>query len=59
MPLIVQTEDKTAKYKVLNNNNFLTGMNFVTIRVTAENGEQRDYRIKVMKESSDNNYLKI
>ena len=58
LPLIVQTEDKTAKYKVLNNNNFLTGMNFVTIRVTAENGEQRDYRIKVMKESSDNNYLK-
>ena len=57
LPLVVQTEDKSATYKILQNNNFFTGTNYVIIRVTAENGEQRDYKIKVIKEASSNNYL--
>lgn len=58
LPLIIEQEDKTATYKVLQNSNFVTGLNTVIIRVTAENGEQRDYKIKVNKEASSNNYLK-
>lgn len=57
LPLIIETEDKTASYKVLQNGNFVTGQNIVIIRVTAENGEQRDYKIKVNVEPSNNNYL--
>ena len=37
LPLTIQTEDKTATYKVIQNSNFVTGKNIVIIRVTAEN----------------------
>jgi len=37
LPLTVQTEDKTATYKIIKNSNFVTGKNIVIIRVTAEN----------------------
>lgn len=57
LPLVIQPEDKAATYKVLQNSNLITGKNIVIIRVTAENGEQRDYKITVNKEASDNNYL--
>ncbi|MDE5830793.1 MAG: cadherin-like beta sandwich domain-containing protein, partial [Clostridia bacterium] len=57
LPLIIEPEDKSAKYQVLQNSNFVTGKNIVIIRVTAENGEQRDYKIVVNKEPSENDYL--
>lgn len=37
LPLVVEPEDKTATYKILQNSNFITGANIVIIRVAAEN----------------------
>lgn len=57
LPLVIEPEDKTATYKVLQNSNLVTGKNIIIIRVTAENGDQRDYKITVNKEASENDYL--
>lgn len=54
LDLIIEPEDKNAKYEVINNDKLLTGENEVIIRVTAENGEKRDYKLKVIKEGSNN-----
>lgn len=57
LDLTYELEDSTAKAVVLDNKNFKAGENTVTIRVTAENGEIRDYKIIVNRIASDNNYL--
>lgn len=50
-----ETESELAKY-VINNNDLVVGENLITIDVTAENGENRTYTIKVIreKEKKDN-----
>lgn len=49
-------EDKNAKADIINNNNLKVGNNKVIVRVTAENGDTKDYTILVNKssESEDN-----
>jgi len=44
-------EDKNATAQVLNNNNLKTGNNEVIVRVTAENGDIKDYVLLVDKSS--------
>ena len=51
-------DDSAAKYAIKGNANFKIGENTVTITVTAENGETRDYNIVVTKQGSDINFLK-
>ena len=52
---------KTSKVKIIGNNNFRVGNNTVTIRVTAEDGTTKDYKITVTREQgtplSSNAYL--
>ena len=50
-------ESDAATYEIENNSNFKVGENIVTIKVTAENGDVRNYTIIVTKEGSDDNYL--
>ena len=45
-------DDESASYEVLGNENFKTGKNVVTIRVTAEDGSVRDYVINVTKKKA-------
>jgi hypothetical protein len=55
---IKPTEDE-ATYEVIDNENFVTGENIVTIRVTAPDGKTTlDYVIKADKQASKNNNLK-
>jgi len=46
--LDVILEDENASYEVIGNENLKQGTNLVTIRVTAENGDVRDYTIEVI-----------
>lgn len=51
----------SSKVEVIGNENLSVGENVVTIKVTALNGEVREYKIVVIKEDrvlSNNNYLK-
>ena len=45
--LDVILEDDKARYEVIGNENLKKGSNFVTIRVTAENGDVKDYIVEV------------
>ena len=64
MDLTVILDDSTASYEVFGNENFKTGKNVVTIRVTAEDGSVREYIINVTKKGApvttekENNYSK-
>lgn len=49
LDLTIVLDDDTASYEVLGNENFKTGKNMVTIRVTAEDGSVREYIINVTK----------
>lgn len=55
--LKVVLEDTNATYDVLGNENFETGLNVVTIRVTAQNGETKDYILNIYREQSGNVFL--
>ena len=58
--LTINTEvnEENANVKIIGNSNFVPSENTVIVRVTAEDGSVRDYKIIVTKEASDNNYLK-
>ena len=58
--LTINTElnEENANVKIIGNSNFIPSENTVIVRVTAEDGSVRDYKIIVTKEASDNNYLK-
>lgn len=64
LDLTVILDDSTASYEVFGNENFKTGKNVVTIRVTAEDGSVREYIINVTKKGApvttekENNYSK-
>ena len=59
LDLTVILEDEDASYVVIGNENFKTGKNVVTIRVTAPDGSTRDYVINVNKmKESDNDDVK-
>lgn len=49
----MQPEDELARIKVSGNEKLKEGMNQVSIRVTAENGKERIYRIAVNRETAD------
>ena len=53
LDLTVVLDDESASYEVLGNENFKTGKNVVTIRVTAEDGSIRDYVINVTKNAEN------
>lgn len=55
--LKVVLEDTNATYEILGNENFETGLNVVTIRVTAQNGETKDYILNIYREQSGNVFL--
>lgn len=46
--LDITLEDDSATYEVIGNENLQSGNNIVTVRVTAENGDTRDYIINVV-----------
>ena len=55
---VIKPTEKDATYEVLDNKDFVTGENIVTIRVTAPDGETtKDYVLTVTKEGSKNNNL--
>ncbi len=55
---IIKPTESEATYEVLGNNDFKTGENIVTIRVTAPDGvTTKDYILKVEKTGSKNNNL--
>lgn len=64
LDLTIILDDDTASYEVLGNENFKTGKNLVVIKVTAEDGSVREYKITVNKkgaavtEEEGNNYSK-
>lgn len=55
----VTLEDEKASYVILNNKNFKVGENEVTVRITSESGEDKDYVITVIRqeEEQNSNYL--
>ena len=58
----IETEDEGATYEVIGNENFVSGENEVTIRVTASDGTtKKDYKIKafVQQQNTGSNYLYI
>jgi murein DD-endopeptidase MepM/ murein hydrolase activator NlpD len=57
LSLSLAKEDETAKVEVSGNQNFVVGDNEVVIKVTAENGNVREYKIIVNRLASENNYL--
>ena len=63
LDMTIVLDDEKASYEVIGNDNFKTGKNVVTIKVTAEDGSVRNYIINVIKkgESSvkekDNNNI--
>ena len=55
---IVELEDKNSTYEILNNENFEIGENLVTIRVTSQSGEIKDYKVNITRQNeSTTNYL--
>ena len=50
-------EDEKATYEIKGNQNFVIGMNEVTITVTAEDGTETEYILYVNRNLSTNNYL--
>jgi len=46
------SEQENSKVEISGNEKFLVGENIVTIKVTAEDGEEKTYTIKVIKEES-------
>ena len=50
-------EDEKATYEIKGNQNFVIGMNEVTIKVTAEDGTETEYILYVNRNLSTNNYL--
>ena len=57
LTLAYTKEDETATVEVTGNSGFKAGDNMVTITVTAENGDKREYKITVNKARSTNCYL--
>ena len=55
--IIYEREVETSKVQIIDNRNFKAGENVVQIKVIAENGEQRIYKIIVNRKKSENNYL--
>jgi len=55
--LEVTLEDPEATYRILGNGNFEVGLNAVTIEVTAQNGEKKDYTLNIYREQSGNTFL--
>ncbi len=47
------TEDYRSRVEINGNEEFKEGKNVVTIKVTAENGEEREYKLLVEKETKD------
>ena len=47
------TEDYRSRVEINGNEEFKKGKNVVTIKVTAENGEEREYKLLVEKETKD------
>ena len=52
-----EREVDTSKVQIIDNRNFKAGENIVQLKVTAENGNQRIYKIIVNRKQSENNYL--
>lgn len=52
LDLEIVLSDENASYEVSGNQNFKVGENLVTIKVTAEDGSERTYTLKVTKEKS-------
>ena len=52
-------ESETSKVEIIDNEKFVTGKNEVKIIVTAENGEKKEYIIKVIKLDWINSIIKI
>lgn len=57
LDLNYNTEDSTAKVEVIGNKDFAVGDNEVIVKVTAENGDIRNYKIIVNRLPSSNNNL--
>ena len=57
LDLEVTLEDPEASYEIIDNENFEVGLNVVTIRVTAKNGETKDYILNVYQEKNGNIFL--
>ena len=57
--LSYEKEDETATVQVIGNRNFVAGDNEITIKVIAENGEIREYKIIATRKKSENNYLEL
>ena len=53
LDLDIVLNDENASYEVSGNQNFKEGLNTVTIKVTAEDGSERTYTIKVNKEKAN------
>ena len=65
LDMTIVLDDENASYEVIGNDNFKTGKNVVTIKVTAEDGSVRNYIINVtkkgeapIKEKDNNNISK-
>ena len=58
LDLTAETEDAKATLSINNDADFKTGVNVVTVVVTAEDGSKRTYTIDVLREKSNNNLLK-
>ena len=56
--LEVVLEDEKATYEIIGNENFETGINIVTIKVTAQNHETKIYTLNIYREQSGNVFLK-
>ncbi|MDD5826360.1 MAG: cadherin-like beta sandwich domain-containing protein [Bacilli bacterium] len=52
LDLEIVLSDENASYEVSGNQNFKVGENLVTIKVTAEDGSERTYTLKVTKEKA-------
>ena len=57
LELEIVLEDENASYEIIGNNDFTIGLNIVIIRVTAVNGETKDYTLNVYREKNGNVFL--
>ncbi len=52
LSLLITPEDSEATYEVIGNEDFVIGHNTVTIKVTAEDGTQKEYHLDVLRQEA-------